>query len=127
MHKRSDESIVGKKVAIIVSDPWELVTAVGSGPFLAEILMVAAVGSGSDDEGALIKLVKALRFEGGDWEYFVATTRHRGDGLSDLLSGKEVICNLTAISKAQASSAAPVDTSWWRGGLGLIGTLQTLP
>jgi hypothetical protein len=68
--------------------------------------------------------MRPFQHEGEEREYFVAATRYEGDNLLDLLRGKAVVCNLTAIPSSQALSAAALDLTAWRGGLVLVGTLE---
>ena len=79
---------------------------------------------GAEGDSALIRLQKPFLFEDSARESFIASTRHEGESLLDLLKGGPVLFNLTSISAAQAESAHPFDLAAWRGGLGLVATLE---
>jgi hypothetical protein len=118
-------SLHGRTITVSISEPWELADAAGTEPLLAEL---SGGVPGADQGGGasiLIRLKRPIRHEGVEREYFVAATRHEGDNLLDLLSGKATICNLTAVPEAQARSTAPLDLTAWRGGLALVATLKT--
>src|SRR5215469_15309539 len=99
-----DDDLVGKKLDILLVDPWDFVTANGSGPFVADV-----IGSGRDKstgvEALLLGLALSLRDKTDVFRYFMATTRHEGRTFQQLLSGAEVDCNLTGIPAERLQSA----------------------
>jgi hypothetical protein len=116
--------IIGSRVAILVSDPWDFVTINGAGPFMSTLLRIGPDPDVGGHEAALLQLETPLVYEGVSCEYFIASPRHERDDLSSLASGAEVLCGLTCIPADRANSANPFDLSWWRGGVGLIATVR---
>ena len=117
-------SLRGRTIAVSISEPWDLAGAAGTEPLLAEVIG-GGPGTGQGGEASiLIRLKRPFSHEGVEQGYFVGSTRYEGDNLLDLLRGKAVVCNLTAVSASQAQSAAPLDLTAWRGGLALVATLK---
>lgn len=110
------------QIKCVLTEPWELVTTNGSGPFEANVLRKSADTAGRDN--ALL-LEFSAGFKSGDTEYsyFVATTRHESTALDQLFSGARVVCNLIGIPAEKALSAHPFDLSQWRGGMAAIADL----
>lgn len=115
----------GLPVEITVSDPWEFVTEHGSGPFAAAVVAVGHDTKASSQDLLLLKLVTPISHRGTICEYFVAGERSDRDRLADLLRGKTINCTLTRVSAEHALTNNPVDLSWWRGGIALLGSVQT--
>jgi hypothetical protein len=82
---------------------------------------------GADEERLLIELRDPAEWHGHSYRFFVARHRH-GHGLADdLVHGRPIECSLMAVSDEHASSADPLDTSGWRGGLAARATLEPRP
>lgn len=113
---------IGLELTTYVSEPWEFVSLNGAGPFIAKVL--AAKTNEPGKEMLLLQLHKPLSYRDIDCEYFVATLRHEGANLESLLTGAVVTFALTRIPEDRATSTNSFDLSSWRGGVGLIGTLQ---
>ena len=110
--------LIGKRVQIVISDPWDFVTDHGSGRFFA---VVERVGG----DAIVIRLDSAFTSGGQAFECFVVTPRSDSDDLADLgLAGQTVNCNLAAISDESARSEHRCDLGSWRGGLGLLGSIE---
>jgi hypothetical protein len=105
-------------VKLVVSDPWDFVSAVGSGPFEAQI--VETEGAVTIDK-ALIKLAEPLDYAGNVIEYLVATPRHTNQTL-DAISDGIVHINAQWLDGPPAEWVAR--TAKWRGGLALIADLS---
>jgi hypothetical protein len=75
---------------------------------------------------ALVKLERPFVFREMTCLFFVVSPRHKGQRLADLDCGKEVFCGMTRISETQAGSDKPTDLSCWRGGLGIVGSLEPI-
>jgi hypothetical protein len=118
-------ALEGLEVIIVVSDPWEFGTAHGSGPFLATVLQVGPKHWDSGTDAILLRLETPLVYEGITCEYFIASPRLDGGDIKALARGTEVDCTLTRIPADRAMSANPFDLSWWRGGIGLVGSLRS--
>jgi hypothetical protein len=67
-----------------------------------------------------------LSYDSTYCEYFVASPRHEGLDLESLVSGATVNLGFTRISPERATSTNALDLSWWRGAIGLIGTVQKI-
>ena len=118
-------SLVGLPIKITVSQPWDFGTMHGTGPFAGQILFVGSDPNRSEKRAAaLVKLDKPLLFEGVTCEFFVAQPRLKNQSIETITSGAPVECGLTCISTERARSADPLDLSWWRGGVGLTGSLS---
>ena len=117
-------SLTGLPVKITVSEPWEFGTMHGTGPFAGQILFVGSDPNRSEKRAAaLVRLDKPLFFEGVICEFFVAQPRLKDQSIETITTGASVECGLTCISTERARSANPLDLSWWRGGVGLTGSL----
>lgn len=58
------------------------------------------------------------------FSHAVASPRHEGSSLSEMLKGKSVLCAVTLVSDAQFSVESPFDLSWWRGGNAAIADIS---
>jgi hypothetical protein len=121
--------LANAKVSLLISDPWDFVTDHGSGPFLGQILQVGPdywleKFANRSGKTILIQLSTPLTIEGTRYEYLIASPRHETGDISQLLQGLEVICGISCIPQERATGSTPFDLSWWRGGIGLIGTVK---
>ncbi|TAK56179.1 MAG: hypothetical protein EPO25_01695 [Gammaproteobacteria bacterium] len=109
------------RIAISISDPWELGEVLKWQPLRGEVLQTV-----NDDRGgrALIRLDDAISYRGSNWRYVVAIPRHQGNEMAGLYSGKKVLGAFTGISEQQAESSNPLDTTNWRGGLAFSGDVE---
>lgn len=110
-----------QRIEITVSDPWDFVTECGSGPFPATVLRAGSDGS-KEVPDLLISLDSPPRFQNTECKLFVARPRatpSKGSRLQDMPVA------LTLIPEERLKSENPLDLSWWRGGIGLIGTLRS--
>jgi hypothetical protein len=115
------DDIIGMKVEIAVSDPWEFETETGTGTLYAKILQV---GMENSAPAILLQVENPVKYKNMVCEYFVASPRHTGTDLSTLLNDSEVFCALTLIPSDRIKSENPFDLSWWRGGVALIATVK---
>jgi hypothetical protein len=120
----SIRKLKGLPVEITISDPWEFVTEHGSGPFAATVQAVAQEGSGPSRDLLLLRLATPIHHEGTICEYFVAGERSDRDRWADLLRGKSINCTFTRVPPEQARKGNPVDLTWWRGGVALLGSVR---
>ena len=114
---------------LYVGDPWDFMEEHGEGPLPCKVLQVGydywvLAQNNQKEEALLLQLENPVVFEGTSCEYFVAGPRHVGDSVSKLVDGSAVYCGLARIPEDKATSSDPFDLSWWRGGVGLIGTLR---
>lgn len=109
----------GMYVQLIVSDPWDFVTAWGSGPFKAWIVEI----DNSSPPRLLLKLERPIEYRDCRFEFLVASPRHTHDSLADLPDGRSIHINALC---AESGNITKEDRFYakWRGGLTLIGDLQ---
>ena len=116
------QDVRGMLVQLVISDPWDLVTEMGSGPFRAEVIdaqrstIILAV---------LLKLKRPWRYEGSLWEYLVASPRHTGDTLDDAFARSSTV-HVNAHGLQGAAADWERLSANWRGGLAVIADLTPL-
>jgi hypothetical protein len=120
---KSQDYLLAAKIQLTLVDPWDFVTANGSGPFTARIVQVG-LDKGDNIYGLVLELDKPLSYQGQEYRHYVATARHEGKTLEDLRLGKKVGCNLAGLPVERARSGDPFDLSWWRGGSAAIADLS---
>lgn len=114
------QNLVGKRVEISVSDPWEFESETGVGKLSARVLQIGKEGALS---ALLLQVEVPVKFKDSICEYFIASPRHIGKDFT-LLGEIAVPCGFTLIPRERAESENPFDLTWWRGGIGLIGGLE---
>jgi hypothetical protein len=87
----------GMTVKIVATDPWELVTAIGSGPFEGAILNVDA----KDHKSIVIRLDKPIRYRKIEAHFLVASARHVGGDFLNA-SNNTLFCNLVSLAQDEA-------------------------
>lgn len=107
------------KIALIISDPWDFYSKNGPGPFTANILQIK-------NEDILIRLIKTIKFKENVCEYFIVRSRYETNFIEELIKGETIPVNLTMINDKNAKENDPFDLSNWRGGIGLIGTINIM-
>lgn len=104
------------RVNLFVSEPWDY----GEGPYCGYIYSVE-----NRTDSCLFRLMAPVFFEGQRAEYFVVRPRGKElDLIEVLLLGKRISCNVTMIPTERAIGPNPLDLSWWRGGVALVGDLK---
>src|SRR5256885_9165404 len=121
MMKSND--FVGRKVHVLVVDPWDFVTTNGSGPFPATIIRTTNGSVGKTR--LLLEFDTPISYKNQQCLYFVADTRLTDQTMDTLFSNGKVGVNLNCVPDERLKSAEPFDLSWWRGGLSLIADLQS--
>jgi hypothetical protein len=117
-------SLIGRKVRLVLTEPWDAVTEAGPGPFIGRI---DAINSGGEptvlltlDPGVIVKA--KLRV------IFLASARHHSTTVQDIASGSEVVCNLIDVSGAQSLTPEELcNSNRTRDGLHMIGDIRILP
>lgn len=117
------DGLKGMRVRVYLVDPWELVTAVGTGPLHALVLQVGRDSWLPEAKSLLLQLAMPFEFGGVVCEYVIASSRYRHDDLAGIAGGSSIVCGFTRISSEQAASDDPFDLTNWRGGLAWLGTL----
>lgn len=103
-------------IQLVLTEPWDLVTAAGTGKRRAVVLE-----TGEDQNGRpalLIELEHPFVFSGEEYKFLAVTARHDDTGLRQLKGGSNIGCNLLRLPESRATGPAPLNTSWWRGGTG---------
>jgi hypothetical protein len=105
-------------LTVRVSDPWELAEPHGSGGRRAT---VTATGNAPDGrEALLLEFEQPIEHGGARYRRFVATPRGRGALLPDGGSAEAALYGIPG----DDVPADPLSLEWWRGGLGMVATLQ---
>jgi hypothetical protein len=117
-------NLIGMKVSIVISDPWDFITEQGEGPINGKIIKVGANSWIQGQDAILIQIDTTLKFKGVYCDYFIATARHESESTAALKDSSVIVCNFARVPSDKANSNNPFDLSWWRGGIALVGTLQ---
>lgn len=110
------------RIAIEVSEPWQLTRADSAPPLLANVKDLRAGEPTGDRATLLLELLKPLEFEGVSYRQLVAQV-HGSPTLQALADGARVEADIYGVP-ANEEIADPLNPSWWRGGLGIIGALK---
>lgn len=86
------EQIVGRKLSFGVSEPWDFGEKCGTGPF-------TAIAEAVVKDMLLLRLSEPIEYEGLKIEFLVATARHRGESLENLVSGSTIAIDLTPVAR----------------------------
>lgn len=114
----TQNNLLGRRVKIIVSDPWEFEAETGSGALWAKIYQVG------EKDSLLLQIESPIKYKNTVCEYFVASPRLVGEVISSVQSDVGMFSSLTLIPPDRIKSENPFDLSWWRGGIGLIATVK---
>lgn len=106
------------KVVIALSDPWEMGEVLGWP-------RIAGTVRHSDADCWLVEIDQPFDYANTEYRFIVMRARHMGNPLSNAVSA-EIPCNMTRTTAERASSEAPCDLSWRRGGHAMIGTVEAL-
>jgi hypothetical protein len=117
--QQAGQELAGMNVQLIVSDPWDFVTASGPGPYKARIVQIDS----SSPPQMLLKLDKPVEYRDNRWEFLVASPRHTDDSFSFLFSGRSIHINARCIDRNDITKGDLFGVAW-RGGLALIADLQ---
>lgn len=109
----------GTKLKMTIIEPWDLVSAIGSGPFRAT-LVDSRWDEQSDVVSILLALEEGIEVESQKYNYLVGSPRHVGRTIADVIGGNQVAFSFVMITDDRAKSANPFDISWWRGGASLL-------
>jgi len=118
------DKLKGKKVELIVSDPWEFQSIVKKARFSATIIRFE---SGVNNRPTLlVQLDDPPFFKKERYEFLIIESALIGWELNKLGQGEHIPCGMIRLTTEQAYSSNPMDTSWWRGGHTLTGTIRLL-
>src|SRR5882724_10837999 len=93
--------LTGKRVALMISDPWEFGTECGAGPFDGKLTdsgteRIADV----DIQRALVRLDLPIKYSNTNYVSAICHVRHQGASLDDLeAGGLHVSVNITLLPK----------------------------
>lgn len=109
------------RVKILISDPWDLGEASHWRPLEGDLAR-----TDNNDQGGrgLICLDEPIEHGGSRYRHVVASPRHAGDALAQLIAGRVLLCGLIGISDEAAKLDSALDTGSWRGGLAFTGTVE---
>ena len=82
--------LIGNRVRILVSDPWELGTECGIVPFIGIIVAIR-------DNSLIIRLVEPILYRGNHPLSILAQPRHAPGTLDELVSVGKMSANLTLL------------------------------
>jgi len=111
------DSLIGRTLILMVSDPWEFGTEHGVGPFEVTVEQVS-------ETHIFLKVVSPWTYMDIQWEYLVGTGRH--GSLVALFTGEKISTNLIRGTLENANiDPETFGAKSYRGQFGgLIGTLQ---
>jgi hypothetical protein len=116
--------VKGKKIIVEITDPWEFQSELGKSSFIGEVI---EAGLGTYGRISLcIKIKNPPIYKDALYEYLVVDSKLKGKELNKLNYTEEIPCGMIMISKEQALSKYPLNTSWWRGGHALEGSVKLL-
>lgn len=110
-------------ISIVVSDPWDLGVATNWAPLRGTIIEMKVSQKGGQ---ALVRFEKPIEYRGAAYSFAVASPRLDGQDIESIVAGTSICASLIGISRDQAESIEPFDTSAWRGGLGFIGDIMRM-
>jgi hypothetical protein len=115
----ANNTLIGKKLILMVSDPWDFGTEHGNGPFEVTV-------KSESRSALLLKLSKSFMFDGVEWEMLSITSRHEGVDILTLVKGGKIHVNAIRVTKEEAESDTDsFGWSFYRGRYSmLIGSLQ---
>ena len=105
----------GKKVQIIVCEPWDLVTEMGS-PRRAGTILDAT------QHVLLIELKNPIVSAGTEYRFFLAYARLAGDLFTQ--EKRTVFCNMESVIEGDVEKGIPEPPPDWHGRLGLMGDVS---
>jgi len=111
---------VGLLVEILIAEPFEL----GVRPLDATVVTSGGAADAPGVLSVLLRLRDPILFRGNTWEYLVARPVKASKALSEVATNSTVGSAMTAVPKDRATSSDPLDLSWWRGGLAMLGSIS---
>ncbi len=118
--------LVGKKVGLMISDPWDFGTACGVGPFYGKVVDCGTKKIADEDvQRALVTLDRPINYLNTNHVSAICSVRHEGASLNDLEAGLDVSVNITLLPKA-AKTLYEINGEDFREGFAAIGSLGIL-
>jgi len=110
----------GLSVEILVSEPFELSVR----PIKATVVTSGVAADSPGVLSVLLRLNDPIQFREISWEYLVARATKTSMDLSGIANNSTVDAAMTGIPQQRATSPDPLDISWWRGGLAILGSVS---
>ena len=116
--------LIGKRVALMISDPWEFGTECGVGPFYGQVSDSGTETiSNVEVQRVLVALERPLNYSGAIYVSAMCHVRHAGNSFNDLQAGSHVSVNVTLLPKATQKFSEISDDDF-RKGFAATGSLQ---
>jgi hypothetical protein len=90
---------VGDHIRFVINEPWEVVTANGSGPFPGTVVAVEEGGHST----TVVKLDRPISYEATTARFFLASARHKGKTFDGSPSRSEY-CNIVSLTDAEGQA-----------------------
>ncbi len=117
--------LVGRLVKVYVTDPWDFMTEFGTAPLVAKVDDMRT--DGEVLSGLLISLNSPVVFENFEISLILVEPKHvKSIGISRFMAGEGLPASMTPVPAAHIEEAQRFDSTWWRGGLGLIGEVSLM-
>lgn len=117
-------SLIGKRVALMISDPWEFGTECGVGPFYGRFTDAGTERiSTVDVQRVLVALERPINYSSTIYVSAICNMRHEGNSLNDLQAGLAISVNVTFLPKA-AQKFSGISAVDFRAGFAATGSLQ---
>ena len=112
------------RVFIAITDPWELGERLGWTRLGGELERTVDDETG---ERGLVRLDVPIVQGDRAYRYVVASPRHEGRSLAELVLGKSVLCGIVGIPDDEARDFEALATKRWGAGVAFIGTIEPAP
>jgi len=110
-----------KRVALMISDPWEFGTECGTGPFNGTLIDTGTERIADVEvERALVKLDLPIKYSNASYILAICHVRHEGESLDDLEAGGLVSVNISL----QTKNTSDINHDDFGNGFGATGSLQ---
>jgi len=113
---------MSKRISIVISDPWDLVTACGSGPFAGTCREEAPYG-------VLVELDEFIKYEGTNYNMAFCHLRHADTAVADIYSGREISVNIGLVgtdASVDVKTVTMAAINLMRG-IGAVGSVRVIP
>ena len=128
--KTISSKLVGSKVQVLVSEPWDFAEEFRAEKIIAIIEQIfiqlhIRTDEFKEHESILLRVLEPFGYKKMKFEYLLASPRHYGDSLQELSKGGNIPFNFLRIPEVEAKSNDLFQAGKnWRGGPeGLIGSL----
>jgi hypothetical protein len=116
--------LIGKSVALMISDPWDFGTECGVGPFNGKITDFGTEKIADEDiERGLVELDRSISYLNTKYVSAICQVRHDGASLDNLKAGLDVSVNIALLPK-KAKTLREISSNDFRDGFAALGSLQ---